>query len=164
MTDNTFKTEYTDGFYEVSVEIGTKGGRFTVPALAHKSAPGLAVTMFPFGCFTVTHIQSGSSMAIDFQRASNALVVMSQYALIADMRGTSWEDLDTKAAAAFIKEVSGDAVPFDDCTVTSCGETRKMTVAEWFQSVRMPFPDEFPWEDTDPYEAALENFEKVGGA
>lgn len=33
-----------------------------------------------------------------------------------------------------------------------------MTVSEWFQVTRLPFMDEFPWEESGPFEGAIQNF------
>ena len=130
-------------------------------AIAHKDCPGLAVTMVPFGAFQVTHINTGRKLCGLYQRASTALLKMSQWALIADMKGKSWADLDQAGSAQLIEQAADDEVPFDGCTSTSQGVTKKMTVGMWFQH-RLAFTwDEFPWEERDPYDMALENFEKI---
>jgi len=90
-----------------------------------------------------------------------AAAAMRQWALIADMKGKSWADLDQAGSAQLIEQAADDEVPFDGCTSTSQGVTKKMTVGMWFQH-RLAFTwDEFPWEERDPYDMALENFEKI---
>jgi hypothetical protein len=77
------------------------------------------------------------------------------------MMSAAWDMLDAKAAGAMISDASGSPVPFDGYTSTSQKETRKMTVGEWFRHARTPTPDEFPWEEKDPFEMALENLSKI---
>lgn len=134
-------TEYKYGLSEITVEINSEQEGEAVPGLAHESCPGLAVTMHPFGQFSVTHIPTGYKMTNTYERASSALLVMSQYGLIAGMAGKSWADLDKQGAADMITDCRDIEVPFPDCTSTSIEGTRKMTVGEWFQVMRMPFPD-----------------------
>lgn len=151
-----------DGLTETTIEVPVQSGDLkTVPAIVHKDCPGLAVTMVPFGAFQVTHISTGRKLCGLYQRASTALLKMSQWALIADMKGKSWTDLDQAGSAQLIEQAADDEVPFDGCTSTSSEGTKKMTVAMWFQH-RFAFTwDEFPWEERDPYDMALENFEKI---
>lgn len=150
------------GLKEIAVDLKTSSGEpRTVPGLAHEACPGLAVTMLPFGVFAVTHINTGYRLCNSYQRASSALLAMSCFALIADMEGKSWADLGQAEAAKLISEVADKEVPFDGCTSTSRGVTRKTTVGEWFQDQRMPMFDEFPWEEFDPFENAIDNFEKI---
>lgn len=156
------KTEDQFGLVEMTVEISTEGGTRSVPGLIHKACPGLAVTMHPFGVFQVTHTKTGLKLCSLYQRASKAILAMSWWALIADMEGQSWEDVGTAEASVMISKAKDKPVPFDDCTSTSQGETRKMTVGEWFQHQRMPLFDEFPWEERDPFELAINNLEKIG--
>ncbi|RKR79221.1 hypothetical protein [Marinobacter nauticus] len=152
----------TDGLTEIEIEIPVVSGeRKMVPALIHQSCPGLAVTMIPFGVFQVTHINTGRKLCRLYQRTSSALLAMSQWALIAHMKGKSWAALSQSGAADLLNETADEEVPFDDCTSTSQGVTRKMTVSEWFQHLRMPLFDEFPWEETDPFELAISNLEKI---
>lgn len=157
MSDNK---EHDYGLTETMVEVTNELGKKQVPALTHKSCPGLAVTMHPFGAFGVTHIPTGCRLANASERASTALLTMSQFALVADMMSTAWDMLDTKTAGAMISDAAGLPVPFDGYTSTSQKETRKMTVGEWFQHVRMPV-DEFPWEEQDPFEQAIDNFSQI---
>jgi len=154
--------DYQYGLSEITVQIPAPDGvTRTVPGLTHKSSPGLAVTMLPFGVFQVTHISTGRKLCNNYQRASTALLAMSQWALIADFKSTSWADLGLTGSADLISEVSSEEVPFDGCTSTSQGVTRKMTVGEWFRSHRLPIFDEFPWEEVDPFELAISNLEKI---
>ncbi|KAE8545395.1 hypothetical protein [Marinobacter nauticus] len=156
------KTEYQYGLSEITVQIPAPDGvTRTVPGLKHDSAPGLAVTMLPFGVFQVTHINTGRKLCNTYERAGSALLIMSQWALIAHMKGKSWAALSQSGAADLISETADEEVPFDDCTSTSQGVTRKMTVGEWFQHQRMPLFDEFPWEERDPFELAIANLEKI---
>ena len=155
MTDK----EYDYGLTETTVEVVSENGKHEVPALTHKSCPGLAVTMFPFGTFGVTHIPTGCRLANVSERASVALLTMSQFALVAKMMEADWSLLDTKTASAMIADALDKPVPFDGCTSTSQEGTRKMTVGEWFRHVRIPVIDEFPWEDSDPFEEAINNLE-----
>lgn len=162
MSEQQSKPDYQYGLSEITVQIPAPDGvTRTVPGLTHKSSPGLAVTMLPFGVFQVTHINTGSKLCNNYERAASALLAMSQWALIADIRGASWADFGRTGAADLISEVSSEEVPFDGCTSTSQGETRKMTVSEWFQCQRIPIFDEFPWEQTDPFELAISNLEKI---
>lgn len=154
-------SECQHGLSEISVQVICESKNLTVPGLVHKDCPGLAVTMSPFGCFTVTHINSGLKICHQYQRASSALLVMSQFGLVAAMRGKSWSELDKASAFELIRDAGSDEVPFDGCTSTSKDGTRKMTVREWFQVVRIPIMDEFGWEDFDPFETAIDNFEKI---
>jgi hypothetical protein len=148
VSEQQSKPEYQYGLIEINVQISaTDGVTRTVPGLTHKATPGLAVTMNPFGVFQVTHIKTGRKLCNNYERAANALLVMSQWALVADMKGKSWEALNQSGCADLITEASADEVPFDGCTSTSQGVTRKMTVGEWFQHQRMPLFDEFPWEE-----------------
>ena len=159
MNDNE---QSVDGLTETKIQIPVQSGdRKVVPALVHKACPGLAVTMIPFGAFQVTHVKTGRKLCRLYQRASSALLSMSWWALIADMKGQSWADLDQAGSARLIEQAKDDEVPFDGCTSTSEGVTRKMTVGEWFQHQRMPMFDEFPWEETDPFETAITNLEKI---
>ena len=153
--------ECQHGLSEISVEIICESKSLTVPGLVHKDCPGLAVTMSPFGVFTVTHINSGLKICHQYQRASSAVLIMSQFGLVAAMKGTSWSELDKASAFKLIQNADSDEVPFDGYMSTSKDGTRKMTVSEWFQAVRFPFMDEFPWEETDPFETAIDNFEKI---
>lgn len=164
MSSAEIDTEYKHGLSEMAVEIDSPAGRLAVPGFTHQASPGLAVTMYPFGCFTVTHIGSGLKISNRFERASSALLVMSQFALVAAMKDRSWSDLDKDSARNLIREAGEYEVPFDGYTSTSKGITRKMTVSEWFQSVRFPIFDEFPWEETDPFESAIQNFDQIGAA
>ena len=159
MSDNE---QGVDGLTETKIQIPVQSGdRKVVPALVHKACPGLAVTMIPFGAFQVTHIKTGRKLCGLYQRASTALLKMSQWALIANMKGQSWADLDQAGSAQLIEQAADDEVPFDGCTSTSQGATKKMTVGMWFQH-RFAFTwDEFPWEERDPCDMALENFEKI---
>ncbi len=161
MSDKQTTAEYQDGLSEIAVQIQSHAKKLTVPGLTHKSCPGLAVTMRPFGCFTVTHINSGLRVCDAYQRASSALLTMSQLALVAAMKNKSWSELDQEAAFNLIRDAGPDEVPFDGCTSTSNAGTRKMTVSEWFQIVRLPIMDEFPWEESDPFEGAIQNFEMM---
>jgi len=156
--------EYLDGLAEIRVKAMREGGEIEVPALAHKSCPGLAVTMFPFGAFAVTHIKTGCKLCSPSERASTAMLTMSQFALVADLMGEAWADMDQAQASQMIKDASPKEVPFDGYTSTSNKGTRKMTVGEWFQAVRFTFPGEFPWEEKDPFGMAFENFEKLEAA
>lgn len=147
------------GLTETTVEVVNENGKHKVPALTHKNCPGLAVTMFPFGAFGVTHIPTGCRLANASERASVALLTMSQFALVAKMMKTGWDLLGMKTANAMITDASGKPVPFDGYISTSQKEARKMTVGEWLRHVRMPAFDEFPWEDSDPFEEAINNLE-----
>lgn len=153
--------EWENGLTETTVEINCPDGKVSVPGLIQKDCPGLAVTMAPFGVFTVTHVSTGHKLCNGSQRMACALWTMSQFALVASMKGTSWADLDQGAAVNLIKEAALLDVPFDGYTNTSSQGTRKMTVGEWFQAVRMPVFDEFPWEEKDPFDEAVQNFEKI---
>src|SRR5690554_3330302 len=164
MSDEQTTAEYEDGLSEITVQIRGEAGSSSVPGLVHKSCPGLAVTMAPYGCFTVTHINTGRRVCMGYQRASSALLKMSQFALVAAMRNESWSELDQEGASSLLRDVGPDEVPFDGCTTTSSAGTRKMTVSEWFQFVRLPIMDEFPWEETDPFEDALQNFELMSSS
>lgn len=153
--------EQIDGLAEVVVDIQTAEGVKSVPGWAHKSCPGLAVTMHPFGCFMVTHINTGFKISALSERASTAMLTMSQFALLAHMKDTKWSDLDKEAAITLISDLTSKDVPFEGCTRTSLGVTRKMTVGEWFEHSRIPVFDEFPWEAIDPLEMAMNNFQKI---
>lgn len=155
------KTDDQYGLTEVAVEIQTKGGPRSVPGLSHKACPGLAVTMHPFGVFQVTHTKTGLKLCRLYQRASSAMMAMSWWALIADMEGCDWAEMGVAEVSVMISKANDKPVPFDDCTSTSQGVTRKMTVGEWFQHHRIPIFDEFPWEETDPFELAISNLEKI---
>lgn len=155
MTDK----QYDYGLTETIVKVVNENGKHMVPALVHENCPGLAVTMFPFGAFGVTHIPTGCRLANVSERASVALLIMSQFALVAKMMQTSWDIQDMKTASAMITHASDKPVPFDGYTSASQKETRKMTVGEWFQHVRMPVMDEFPWEEADPFETAINNLD-----
>lgn len=161
MSSEQSAPEYQDGLSEISVNTLNESKTLTVPGLTHEACPGLAVTMFPFGCFTVTHVNSGLKICNQHERASSALLVMSQFALVAAMKGKSWSELDQAEAVNLIRDAGSDEVPFEGCTSTSKSGTRKMTVSEWFQGVRIPIMDEFPWEDSDPFERAIDNFQKI---
>lgn len=150
------------GLIEAPVEIKTAGASLTVPGLTHESCPGLAVTMRPFGAFTVTHIASGLKMCSYYERASRAILVMSEYALIAESKGVSWAGLDKDESIRLITDAFTDEVPFDGYTVTNSEGVKKQTIGEWRSHLTNGFFDEFPWEETDPFEVALDNFEKVG--
>lgn len=159
MSDQQTTGEYEDGLSEVIVMIQGEAASSSVPGLVHKSCPGLAVTMAPFGCFTVTHVNTGRKLCGGYQRASSALLTMSQFALVAAMMNKSWSVLGPEGASSLIRDAGPDEVPFNGYTSTSKTGTRKMTVSEWFQIVRLPIMDEFPWEESDPFEGALQNFE-----
>lgn len=151
--------EREDGFVEKLVKIDGPEKSMDVPGLTHKSAQGLAVTMQPFGRFTVTHTSSGYKMTPLYERAANAILRMSEFAMIAKMLGISWAEVTKKEAGKIINDAKEQEVPFDNATSTSQGVTRKMNVGEWFQSVRMDSLGEFPWEDVDPFEEAANNLE-----
>lgn len=161
MTQKASTSEWKYGLFETEVELQGPSGRRTAPALVQEDCPGLAVTMQPFGVFTVTHIGTGMKLCNEFQRASSAILAMSQFALVAAMKGATWEDLDQESALKLMQDAGSEAVPFDGYTSTSKDGTRKMTISEWFQSVRLPMWDEFPWEDQDPFEGAIDNFVRV---
>lgn len=158
MSDNK---EHDYGLTETTVEVTNELGKKQVPALTHKSCPGLAVTMHPFGAFGVTHIPTGCRLANASERASTALLTMSQFALVADMMGESWDELNAGLASVMISKARDFPVPFGGYTSTSQKETRKMTVGEWFHHVRMPVIDEFPWEEKDPFEQAIDNLSQI---
>jgi len=161
-TEQTAVTSHEDGLTETTIEIPVMSGEHKmVPAMVHNSCPGLAVTMIPFGAFQVTHIRTGKKLCRLYQRASSALLSMSQWAMIADMKGKSWADLDQAGSARLIEDAKDDDVPFDDCTSTSKGVTKKATVGMWFHLKRMPMFDEFPREERDPYDMALQNLEQI---
>lgn len=166
MSEDQKAPEYKWGLRETTVVIGRESGqRRTVPALMHERCDGLAVTMFPFGVFSVTHTRSGMSLCNSSERASTALLNMSQFALVADLAGKSWTDVgNAQEAADLLKSVDEREVPFDGCTTTSRDGTRKMTVGEWFRTIRIPVFDEFPWEEKDPSTEAIENMERIGEA
>ena len=151
-----------DGFKEIQVTVNVNHSPVSVPGFAHDNCPGLAVTMHPFGAFTVTHIESGMKMCGHYERASNAILVMSQYALIAASKGLSWSDLDSQGAIKIISDASADDVPFDGYTSTSIEGVRKLTVKEWRGSLTDIFLGEFPWEEHDPFEDAVQSFSKIG--
>ena len=162
MSETEKKPEWKYGLSETEVELQGPNGKRAAPALVHENCPGLAVTMQPFGVFTVTHVSTGLKLCNEYQRASSAVLAMSQFALVAGMKETTWAELDNDSAVKLIKDLDSEPVPFDGYTSTSKDGTRNMTVSEWFQAVRFPLFDEFPWEDRDPFDDALENFEKVG--
>jgi len=147
---------------DIQVLINTERGSVSVPGLTHDNCPGLAVTMHPFGAFTVTHIESGMKMCGGYERASSAILVMSQYALIAASKSASFKGLDQQGAINLISDAGSDDVPFDGCTSTSIEGVRKLTVKEWQGSLTNCFLDEFPWEENDPFEGAVQNFAKIG--
>jgi hypothetical protein len=149
------------GFTEKMVKIDAQKESMDVPGLIHKSAEGLAVTMQPFGCFTVTHISSGYKMTPLYERAANAILRMSEFAMVAKMLGVSWGDVSKEEARKIISEAKDKEVPFDNATSISQGVTRKMNIGEWFQSVRMDALGEFPCEDIDPFEEAVNNLESI---
>lgn len=151
------------GLEETTIEVSAPEGKVAVPAITQKSCPGLAVTMAPFGIFTVSHVGTGNRLCNGSQRMACALLTMSQFALIASMKGKSWADLDQDSAVDLMSEAALLDVPFGGYTSTSSGGTRKMTVREWFQHVRMPVFDEFPWEEKDPFDEAVKNFSKIQG-
>ncbi|MCK7547172.1 hypothetical protein ACFQGA_09460 [Marinobacter koreensis] len=162
MGEQQSKPDYLYGLSEITVQLTMPGGDLRiVPGLTHKACSGLAVTMLPFGVFQVTHIGTGRKLCHNYERASSALLAMSQWALIADIAGKSWADLGQTGAADLITELNSEEVPFDGCTSTSKAGTRKMNVGEWFRSHRIPIFDEFPWEEIDPFEAAISNLEKI---
>ena len=162
MSEQDSNLDYQYDLSEIAVQIPALDGvTRTVPGLTHKASPGLAVTMLPFGVFQVTHVNTGRKLCNNYQRAASALLAMSQWALIAHIRGASWADLGPTGAADLVTELSREAVPFDGCTSISKGVTRKMTVGEWFQHQRIPIFDEFPWEEVDPFELAIANLEKI---
>lgn len=150
-----------DRLRETPVTIHAQAGEITVPGLVHEACPGLAVTMHPFGVFAVTHVKTGVKLCNLYQRASSALQALSWWALIANAEGKSWEDMDSESAAAMITAAKDKPVPFEGCTSSSQGITRKMTVGEWFQHQRLPGHDEFPWEEKDPYETAVDNLAAI---
>jgi len=158
------KPQWKEGLSEVDVEINCDGQKLQAQGITHENTPGLAVTMHPFGLFTVTHINTGLRMCNTYERSASALLAMSQFSLIAKMQGKSWVDLDKDGGFDLMQEAAESEVPFDGNSHTSIEGTRKMTVKEWFQVIRMPMWDEFPWEDRDPFDEALENFKKLGGA
>ena len=151
-----------DGFKEIQVTVNVNHSPVSVPGTAHDNCPGLAVTMHPFGAFTVTHVKSGMKMCGHYERASSAVLVMSQYALIAASKNLSWNDLDSQGTIKMISDASADDVPFDGYTSTSIEGVRKFTVKEWRDSLTTRFFDESPWEERDPFEDAIQNFAKIG--
>tara|TARA_R110001599_G_scaffold333854_1_gene549921 strand:- start:983 stop:1315 length:333 start_codon:yes stop_codon:yes gene_type:complete len=104
MSDKQTTDEYADGLSEIAVQIQNQVKNHTVLGLTHKSCPGLAVTMRPFGYFTVTHINSGLKICNVYERASSALLVMSQFALVAAMKNKSWSELDQKGVVDLIQD------------------------------------------------------------
>jgi len=155
-------SDIRDGFKEAQVKISFDHEVISVPGLTHDNCPGLAVSMSLFGAFTVTHIESGTKMCDHYERASSAILVMSQYALIAASKSVSWGDLDSQEAVKMISDASADDVPFDGYTSTSIDGVRKFTVKEWRDSLTTRFFDESPWEERDPLEDAIQNFNKIG--
>lgn len=164
MSNTNPPCEWEHGLAEAAIEISTPAGNPTVTGLTHKSCPGLAVTMHPFGVFKVTHIPTGLKLGRAYERASSALLAMSQFALVANQEGKSWASLDQAAAIHLIESAGSQKVPFEGFTVSNRQGTRKMTVQEWFQAVRFPTFDEFPWEERDPLDDAILNFEKIEAA
>jgi len=154
-------SDIVDGFKEAQVKISFDHEVISVPGFTHDNCPGLAVTMTFFGAFTVTHIESGMKMCDHYERASSAILVMSQYALIAASKNVSWSDLDSQEAVKMISDASADDVPFDGYTSTSIKGVRKFTVKEWRDSLTNRFFDEFPWEERDPLDDAVQNFNKI---
>jgi len=151
-----------DGFKEIQVTVNVNHSPVSVPGFAHDNCPGLAVTMHPFGAFTVTHIESGMKICGHYERASSAILVMSQYALIAASKSASFKGLDQQGVINLISDAGSDDVPFDGYTSTSIEGVRKLTVKEWRGSLAHSFLDEFPWEEHDPFEDAVQNFAKIG--
>jgi len=150
-----------DGFKEIQVTVNVNHSPVSLPGFVHDNCPGLAVTMYPFGAFTVTHIESGMKICGHYERASSAILVMSQYALIAASKNASFQSLDQKGVVSLISDTSADDVPFDGYTSRSIEGVRKFTVKEWRNSLTNRFFDEFPWEEHDPFEDAVQNFSKI---
>lgn len=151
---------------KASIEISTAEGKnHRVPAVVVDAAPGLAVTMNGFGYFTVTHINTGYSMCATYERFTSALLVLSEFALIAKDNDFSWLSIESDNVKGIISSHGDKPIPFDGHTIIVGGEERKATVAEWIKGLRfMAFGglvDEFPWEESDKGDLALENFERL---
>lgn len=83
--------------HTVTIEIITNTGPVTVQAWKHPSADGLAVVMYPFGEFSVTHIPSTRSFFGGFERFAEALIPLAKLQLIANDNSFSWADLKNQA-------------------------------------------------------------------
>ncbi|WP_020408975.1 hypothetical protein [Hahella ganghwensis] len=150
-------------FTEIQVDIAIRCGiPQKAPGITHKNSPGLAVVMVNFGLFNVTHIPTGMSLSTPYERHSSALLIMSEFALIAHANGFKWDELNTlEEARERISQLRDEPVPFPNATSTSQGVTRPQTISEWVNLSRSFF-DEFPWEEIDPYQLARENLSKCG--
>lgn len=147
---------------QTTVTIKTAIGDVEVPAMTHEFCPGLAVTMQPFGLFTVTHIKSGMKLCDAYERSNSALLLLSQFALIAKDNGFSWTDSNPQES---IKKSGDKPVPFGGSTITDSNGTNPMTVKEWVRHLRMMnfggIVDEFPWEENNTVDEAMKNLGKA---
>ncbi len=147
----------------MTVIIIERGIKKEVPAIEHVDCDGLCVTMGSFGFFVVTHCSTGLKMCDLYERASTAMLVLSQFELIAREYNFSWAGKTRGQIAETMKEIEGYDVPFK-AFVTSGSDERKQTVKEWISCLRAGnlhgYVDEFPWEETDNWEMAMENLER----
>ena len=148
---------------KVTIDITTEDGAVSTPAINHDNCTGLAVTMVQFGFFVVTHAETGLKLSDKYERAGSALLVLSQFALIAKENGFSWDGGTQSEVTGIMKEIYQKPVPFDGATITSKNGTRKQTVIEWIHNLRAinirGYVDEFPWEEHCPWNDALDNLE-----
>ena len=149
-------------FDETTVAITTKSGEIEAPALTHEMCPGLAVTMAPYGVFTVTHTATGMKLCGRFERCGTAISILVKFQMIAKAHDLNWSDWDDGSERRFSESFGGE-VPFDGAETISMGETRKMTIREWMGSIRGDFFfNEFPWEDVNPLQEAKDNLRLLG--
>lgn len=162
-TSNTNEQE-TPGFDRTTVQANTEDGMVSITAITHEYCKGLAVSMQSFGFFTVTHIDTGLKLCDHYERASSAILILSNFALIAKENNFSWAGLSMEEAREIMRNISSNPVPFDDATITTNSETVKQTIGEWMRGLRMMnfngIVDEFPWEETDNHQIAIENLAK----
>lgn len=112
-------------------------------------AAGLCISMMTFGMFTVTHINSGMRISRVYDRAIDALLTLTHWAIIAREYKFSWSDVTVDTFAEHVKWIMPYPIPREI-------SDEAMTIKEWTDHIRTEC-----YVKTDVEEKALYNINKI---
>jgi len=122
-----------------------------VPAIVHRKAPELAVTMYYFGTFDVTHLETGMTIFTGTTRSEVACNMLANWALIAHICGFSWGEIKNDQQSRDLAQL------FKKHRMPS-GELISEYVAN-NRTVGSQPGGEFPWEDESPTDLCFATLE-----